>query len=112
MNYGEWNAEKKDGIYFRKIIRYDVDSVLAYARTLDQMKSGLEDIGYVVDLTGKHWTLKHPQSQRSFDFINLVVMVDMTKIISWNESTTIIYFQCSQLRILCHVKNIMVIIQN
>lgn len=39
MNYGEWNAEKKDGIYFRKIIRYDVDSVLAYARTLDQMKS-------------------------------------------------------------------------
>ena len=71
MNYGEWNAEKKDGIYFRKIIRYDVDSVLAYARTLDQMKSGLEDIGYVVDLTGKHWTLKHPQSQRKFRFYKL-----------------------------------------
>ena len=34
MNYGEWNAEKKDGIYFRKIIRYDVDTVLSYARTL------------------------------------------------------------------------------
>ena len=67
----EWNAEKKDGIYFRKIIRYDVDSVLAYARTLDQMKSGLEDIGYVVDLTGKHWTLKHPQSQRKFRFYKL-----------------------------------------
>lgn len=71
MNYGEWNAEKKDGIYFRKIIRYDVDSVLAYARTLDQMKSGLEDIGYVVNLTGKHWTLKHPQSQRKFRFYKL-----------------------------------------
>ena len=71
MNYGEWNAEKKDGIYFRKIIHYDVDSVLAYARTLDQMKSGLEDIGYVVDLTGKHWTLKHPQSQRKFRFYKL-----------------------------------------
>lgn len=50
---------------------FDVDSVLAYARTLDQMKSGLEDIGYVVDLTGKHWTLKHPQSQRKFRFYKL-----------------------------------------
>ena len=48
-----------------------MDSVLAYARTLDQMKSGLEDIGYVVNLTGKHWTLKHPQSQRKFRFYKL-----------------------------------------
>lgn len=35
------------------------------------MKSGLEDIGYVVNLTGKHWTLKHPQSQRKFRFYKL-----------------------------------------
>lgn len=72
MNYGEWNAEKKDGIYFRKIIRYDVDSVLAYARTLDQMKSGLEDIGYVVDLTGKHWTLKHPQLRKDLIYMDKI----------------------------------------
>ena len=71
MNYGEWNAEKKDGIYFRKIIRYDVDTVLSYARTLDQFKEGLEEIGYQVDLSGKHWTLKHPQSKRTFRFYKL-----------------------------------------
>ena len=71
MNYGEWNAEKKNGIYFRKIIRYDVDTVLSYARTLDQFKEGLEEIGYQVDLSGKHWTLKHPQSKRTFRFYKL-----------------------------------------
>lgn len=71
MNYGEWNAEKKDGIYFRKIIRYDVDTVLSYARTLDQFKEGLEEIGYQVDLSGKHWTLKHPQAKRTFRFYKL-----------------------------------------
>lgn len=71
MNYGEWNAEKQGGIYFRKIIRYDVDTVLSYARTLDQFKEGLEEIGYQVDLSGKHWTLKHPQSKRTFRFYKL-----------------------------------------
>lgn len=35
---------QKKGHLFRKIIRYDVDSVLAYAELLNQMKSGLEDI--------------------------------------------------------------------
>mgnify|MGYP004449759593 CR=1 FL=1 len=71
MNYGEWNAEKNDGIYFRKIIRYDVDSVLLYARTPEQFKAALEEIGYVVNLSGKHWTLKHPQSKRTFRFYKL-----------------------------------------
>ena len=71
MNYGEWNAEKQGGIYFRKTIRYDVDTVLSYSRTLDQFKDGLEEIGYVVSLTGKHWTLKHPQSKRTFRFYKL-----------------------------------------
>ena len=71
MNYGEWNAEKKDGIYFRKIIRYDVDTVLSYARTLDQFKEGLEENGYQVNLSGKYWTLKHPQSKRTFRFYKL-----------------------------------------
>ena len=71
MNYGEWNAEKQDGIYFRKIIRYDVDTVLSYARSLQRFKDGLEEIGYVVNLTGKHWTLKHPQSKRAFRFYKL-----------------------------------------
>lgn len=71
MNYGEWSAEKQGGIYFRKIIRYDVDTVLSYARTLDQFKEGLEEIGYQVDLSGKHWTLKHPQSKRTFRFYKL-----------------------------------------
>ena len=71
MNYGEWNVEKQGGIYFRKIIRYDVDTVLSYARTLDQFKEGLEEIGYQVDLSGKHWTLKHPQSKRTFRFYKL-----------------------------------------
>ncbi len=51
----------------------------------NQMKSGFKDIGYVVDLTGKHWTLKHPQSQRNFRFYKLARDGSMTKIISWNE---------------------------
>lgn len=61
----------ENGIYFRKIIRYDVDAVLSYARSLQQFKEGLEEIGYVVNLTGKHWTLKHPQSKRAFRFYKL-----------------------------------------
>lgn len=47
-------CRKNDGIYFRKIIRYDVDSVLLYARTPEQFKAALEEIGYVVNLSGKH----------------------------------------------------------
>ena len=71
MNYGEWKAEKNDSIYLRKLIRYDVDSVLLYARTPEQFQSSLEEIGYVVNLNGKHWTLKHPQSKRTFRFYKL-----------------------------------------
>ncbi len=71
MNYGEWNAEKYDGIYLRKIIRYDVDTVLSYARDPDQFKEGLEAMGYVVDLSKTHWTIKHPQSKRTFRFYKL-----------------------------------------
>ena len=71
MNYGEWNAEKNDGIYFRKIIRYDVDSVLSYARDPDQFVEGLEAMGYEVDLSKTHWTLKHPQAKRPMRFYKL-----------------------------------------
>ena len=71
MNYGEWNAEKNDGIYFRKIIRYDVDSVLSYARDPDQFVEGLEAMGYEVDLSKTHWTLKHPQAKRPIRFYKL-----------------------------------------
>ncbi len=71
MNYGEWNAEKNDGIYFRKIIRYDVDSVLSYARDLDQFQEGLEAMGYEVDLSKTHWIIKHPQAKRPFRFYKL-----------------------------------------
>ena len=71
MNYGEWKAEKNDSIYLRKLIRYDVDSVLLYARTPEQFQASLEEIGYVVNLSGKHWTLKHPQSKRTFRFYKL-----------------------------------------
>ena len=71
MNYGEWNAEKNDGIYFRKIIRYDVDSVLSYARDPDQFVEGLEAMGYEVDLSKTHWTLKHPQANRPMRFYKL-----------------------------------------
>ena len=71
MNYGEWKAEKNDSTYLRKLIRYDVDSVLLYARTPEQFQSSLEEIGYVVNLNGKHWTLKHPQSKRTFRFYKL-----------------------------------------
>ena len=71
MNYGEWKAEKNDSTYLRKLIRYDVDSVLLYARTPEQFLSSLEEIGYVVNLNGKHWTLKHPQSKRTFRFYKL-----------------------------------------
>ena len=73
MNYGEWKAEKNDSIYLRKLIRYDVDSVLLYARTPEQFQSSLEEIGYVVNLSGKHWTLKHPQSKRTFRFYKDVI---------------------------------------
>jgi len=48
-----------------------VDSVLLYARTPEQFQSSLEEIGYVVNLNGKHWTLKHPQSKRTFRFYKL-----------------------------------------
>lgn len=71
MNYGEWNAEKNDGIYFRKIIGYDVDSVLSYARDPDQFVEGLEAMGYEVDLSKTHWTLKHPQAKRPMRFYKL-----------------------------------------
>ena len=71
MVYPSSKIQVADGIYFRKIIRYDVDTVLSYARTLDQFKEGLEEIGYQVDLSGKHWTLKHPQSKRTFRFYKL-----------------------------------------
>lgn len=71
MNYGEWNAEKNDGIYFRKIIRYDVDSVLSYARDPNQFVEGLEAMGYEVDLSKTHWTLKHPQAKRPMRFYKL-----------------------------------------
>ena len=71
MNYGEWNAEKNDGIYFRKIIRYDVDSVLSYARDPDQFVEGLEAMGYEVDLSKTHWTLKHPQAKSPMRFYKL-----------------------------------------
>ena len=71
MNYGEWKAENNDFIYLRKLIRYDVDSVLLYARTPEQFQASLEEIGYIVNLNGKHWTLKHPQSKRTFRFYKL-----------------------------------------
>ena len=64
MSYAEWNAEKNDSIYFRKIIRHDVDNVLSYALDEEQFKKGLEQIGYKVDLTGKHWMVWHPLAKR------------------------------------------------
>ncbi len=57
MSYAEWNAEKNDVIYFRKIIRHDIDVVLSYSRNLDSFQSNLEEMGYKVDLTGNHWTV-------------------------------------------------------
>lgn len=63
--------KRKMGSTFVKLFATYVDTVLSYARTLDQFKEGLEEIGYQVDLSGKHWTLKHPQSKRTFRFYKL-----------------------------------------
>ena len=71
VSYAEWNAEKNDGIYLRKLVRYDVDVVLNYARSPEQFFEGLEAIGYEVDTSHKHWTLRHPQSKRPFRFYKL-----------------------------------------
>ena len=71
VSYAEWSTEKNDGIYLRKLVRYDVDVVLNYARSPEQFSEGLEAIGYEVDTSHKHWTLRHPQSKRPFRFYKL-----------------------------------------
>lgn len=67
----EWEAEKNNNLYLRKIIRHDIDVALSYARSLQQFQSELEKSGYQLKLTGKHWTIRHPNATRSLRFYKL-----------------------------------------
>lgn len=67
----EWEAEKNNNLYLRKIIRHDIDVALSYARSLQQFQSELEKSGYRLKLTGKHWTIRHPNATRSLRFYKL-----------------------------------------
>ena len=62
----EWEAEKNNNLYLRKIIRHDIDVALSYARSLQQFQSE-----YQLKLTGKHWTIRHPNATRSLRFYKL-----------------------------------------
>lgn len=67
----EWEAEKNNNLYIRKIIRHDIDSALSYARSLQQFQSELEKSGYQLKLSGKYWTIRHPNATRSLRFYKL-----------------------------------------
>lgn len=67
----EWEAEKNNNLYLRKIIRHDIDVALSYARSLQQFQSELEKSGYQLKLTGKHWTIRHPNASRALRFYKL-----------------------------------------
>ena len=67
----EWEAEKNNNLYLRKIIRHDIDVALSYARSLQQFQSELKKSGYQLKLTGKHWTIRHPNATRSLRFYKL-----------------------------------------
>ena len=67
----EWKAEKNNNLYLRKIIRHDIDAALSYARSLQQFQSELEKSGYQLKLSGKHWTIRHPNATRSLRFYKL-----------------------------------------
>ena len=67
----EWEAEKNNNLYLRKIIRHDIDVALSYARSLQQFQSELEKSGYQLKLTGKHWAIRHPNASRPLRFYKL-----------------------------------------
>ena len=64
MQYSEWNAIAEGKPYFRQLIRHDVDTVLSYARSMDQFVEGLQEMGYEVSTRGRYIAVKHPQGQR------------------------------------------------
>ncbi|MNW32582.1 Relaxase/Mobilization nuclease domain protein [compost metagenome] len=63
-HYGEWRAEREKRPTWRGLIREDVDEALAAAMTMTQFFTQLQQKGYEVKTTVKHWAIRPPDKQR------------------------------------------------
>jgi hypothetical protein len=54
LTYKEWLEKKSRGSTWKEIIRKDVDEVLSRAQSMGEFMTGMEDLGYEVDTSGKY----------------------------------------------------------
>lgn len=54
LTYKEWLEKKSRGSTWKEIIRKDVDGVLGRAQSMGEFMTGMEDLGYEVDTSGKY----------------------------------------------------------
>lgn len=70
-NYGEWRAEQEGRPTVRSGIREDIDIAIKGSLKLRDFFDAMGDMGYVIDISGKHPKIKPPNYDRYFRFSGL-----------------------------------------
>ncbi len=71
MNYGEWRALKEGRPTVRGGIREDIDIAIKGCLTVREFFEAMQEMGYVIDNSGKYTKIKPPDHERFFRFQGL-----------------------------------------
>lgn len=71
MNYGEWRAQKEGRPTVRGGIRSDIDTAIKGCLNLREFFDAMQQMGYIIDTSGKHAKIKPPDYEHFFRFGSL-----------------------------------------
>ena len=70
-NYAEWRAEQNGEYTVRGAIRQAIDVAVAGSVNMQQFKDAIDQMGYVIDTSGKYPKIKHVGTERFVRFKSL-----------------------------------------
>ncbi len=71
LNYGEWRAQKEGRPTVRGGIRSDIDTAIKGCLNLREFFDAMQQMGYIIDTSGKHAKIKPPDYEHFFRFASL-----------------------------------------
>ena len=81
MNYGEWRAEQEGKPTLRSVIRAAIDTAILGSNTKAQFLDAMDQMGFVIDQSGKYPKIKQVGNERFVRFKSLGEGYDIEDII-------------------------------